>query len=175
MNKSQKTEVINELTSTFQSINALYIADATGLTANATNDLRRLMFENGVTMKVAKNTLIKKAMDDSGIDFSELESTLKGNSVIMYAENVKAPALSLKKFRGNSGTKPVLKGAWIDSSVYLGDENLDALTKLKSKEDLIGDVISLLQSPAKNVISGLQSNAGHKLAALVKALEERSN
>jgi len=122
---------------------------------------------------VAKNTLIKKAMEESGVDFNELDIILKGNSVIMYAENVKAPATALKKFRGKAGKKPILKGAWVDSSVYLGDENLETLANLKSKEDLIGEIISLLQSPAKNVISGLQANAGHKIAGLIKALEER--
>ena len=173
MKKSEKLNVVSDLTSTLQNINSLYIADATGLGANDTNDLRRLMFENGVTMKVAKNTLIKKAMEQSGVDFDNLDTILKGNSVIMYAENAKAPAITLKKFRGKAGEKPVLKGAWIDSSVYLGDENLEVLTKLKSKDDLIGDIIALLQSPAKNVISGLQANAGQKIAGLVKALEER--
>jgi large subunit ribosomal protein L10 len=123
-------------------------------------------------MKMAKNTLIKRAMQDSGKDFGDFMDLLKGTSCILMSENQKAPAKAIKKFR-DKGEIPLLKGAWIDSSVFIGDNQLDALTNLKSKEDLIGEVIGLLQSPAKNVISALQSNAGQKLAGLVKALAEK--
>ena len=150
----------------------VYLADTDGLTAGDTNAFRRLLFENVVSMRMVKNTLVKKAMEESDKDFGDLVSVLKGTTCVMFAENVKAPAKTIKKFREKSG-KPLLKGAWIDSSVFIGDDQLTNLINLKSKEDLIGDIIHLLQSPAKNVIGGLQANAGQKIAGLVKALSER--
>jgi large subunit ribosomal protein L10 len=173
MNRSEKEAVVAELTSAFSDSNIVYLADTTGLSANQTNKFRRILFEGGVSMKMAKNTLIKRAMIDSGKDFGGILDLLTGTSCILTAENQKAPASAIKKFR-DKGTKPVLKGAWIDQSVYIGDDQLDSLANLRSKEDLIGDVISLLQSPAKNVISALQSNAGQKVAGLVKALSEKN-
>ena len=150
----------------------VYLADTDGLTAGDTNAFRRLLFENGVSMRMVKNTLVKKAMEESDKDFGDLVSVLKGTTCVMFAENVKAPAKTINKFLEKSG-KPLLKGAWIDSSVFIGDDQLTNLINLKSKEDLIGDIIHLLQSPAKNVIGGLQANAGQKIAGLVKALSER--
>lgn len=124
-------------------------------------------------MQVAKNTLIRKAMEATGNDYSELFGTLKGTSAIMFSEVGNAPAKLIKEVRKN-GDKPALKAAYIDSAVFIGDNQLDALTQLKSKEELIGDIIALLQSPAKNVISGLKSG-GNKLAGILKTLEERGN
>lgn len=173
MNKTEKQAVVSELTETLRDNNCVYLADTSGLSANATNKLRRMLFEKGVTMRMAKNTLILRAMKESGKDFGDLEGILAGSTCVLTSENMKAPAQAIKKFR-ESSELPVLKGAWIDSSVYVGDNQLDALVNLKSKEDLIGDVIFLLQSPARNVISALQGNAGQKLAGLVKALEERN-
>jgi large subunit ribosomal protein L10 len=173
MNKTEKQAVVAELTETLKGNEFVYLADTNGLTANQTNKFRRLLFENGVSMKMAKNTLIKRAMIESGKDFSELMDVLAGTSCLLVADNQKAPALAIKKFR-DKGEIPVLKGAWIESSVFVGDNQLDALVNLKSKEDLIGEVIGLLQSPARNVISALQSNAGQKVAGLVKALSERN-
>lgn len=172
MNKNEKHAVVAELTETLKDNNFVYLADTNGMSANATNNFRRVLFESGVTMKMAKNTLIKRAMEDSGKDFGQFTSLLTGTSCILISENQKAPAQAIKKFR-DKGSLPLLKGAWIDNSVFMGDDQLDALTNLKSKEDLIGEVIGLLQSPAKNVISALQSNAGQKVAGLVKALSER--
>lgn len=173
MNKTEKQAVVAELASTLKENNIVYLADTNGMTANQTNNFRRLLFERGISMKMAKNTLIKRAMEQSGKDFSEMMDVLTGTSCILISDNQKAPAQAIKKFR-DKGEIPVLKGAWIDNSVYVGDNQLDALTNLKSKEDLIGEVIGLLQSPARNVISALQSNAGQKVAGLVKALSERN-
>lgn len=173
MNRTEKQTVVSELTETLKANNFVYLADTSGLTANQTNKLRRMLFENGVSMRMAKNTLIRRAMQDSGKDFGQLQDILAGSTCVLTAENMKAPAQAIKKFRESSDL-PMLKGAWIDNSVFVGDSNLEALTNLKSKEDLIGEVIGLLQSPARNVISALQSNAGQKVAGLVKALEERN-
>jgi large subunit ribosomal protein L10 len=173
MNRTGKSEVVAELTELLKANSFVYLANTTGLTANETTKFRRLLFEKGISMRMAKNTLIRRAMIDSGKDFGQLQDVLVGSTVVLTAENMKAPAEAIKSFRAKT-TIPELKGAWIDNGVFIGDDQLDALTKLKSKEDLIGEVISLLQSPAKNVISALQSNAGQKLAGLVKALEERN-
>lgn len=172
MNRTQKHEVVAELTETFKNNNVVYLADTTGLSANDTNKFRRMLFQNGVTMRMAKNTLVSIAMEQSGKDFGDLKSVLAGTTCVLVAENMKAPATTIKAFR-DKGDKPLLKGAWIDSSVFIGDNLLNDLVNLKSKEDLIGEVIGLLQSPAKNVISALQSNAGQKIAGLVKTLSER--
>lgn len=173
MNRTEKQAVVSELTELLKDNNFVYLANTSGLTANQTNKFRRMLFEKGISMRMAKNTLILRAMKDSGKDFGDLQDVLAGSTCVLTAENMKAPAEAIKKFR-EAGELPQLKGAWIDNSVFVGDNQLEALTKLKSKEDLIGEVIGLLQSPAKNVISALQSNAGHKLAGLVKALEERN-
>jgi large subunit ribosomal protein L10 len=135
--------------------------------------IRRKCFEKGITMQVAKNTLIRKAMEATGNDYSELFGILKGTSAILFSEVGNAPAKLIKEVRKN-GDKPALKGAYIDSAVFIGDNQLDTLTQLKSKEELVGDIIALLQSPAKNVISGLKSG-GNKLAGILKTLEERGN
>lgn len=172
MNKTEKANIVAELVETFNNNSFVYLADTDGLTAKNTNEFRRLLFENGITMRMVKNTLVKIAMEQSDKDFGDLTSVLKGTTCVMVAENVKAPAKTIKQFREKSD-KPLLKGAWIDSSVFIGDDQLDALVNLKSKEDLIGDIINLLQSPAKNVISALQSNGGQKIAGLVKTLSER--
>jgi large subunit ribosomal protein L10 len=122
-------------------------------------------------MQVAKNTLIQKALEAVGGDYSELFDALKGSSTIMFSESAKAPAKLIKELR-KTGDKPVLKAAYIDSAIFIGDNQLDALVNLKSKEELIGEIIGLLQSPAKNVISALQSG-GNTIAGLVKTLQER--
>jgi large subunit ribosomal protein L10 len=122
-------------------------------------------------MQVAKNKLIRKAMEASEGDFSEMFDVLKGSSSLLFSKSANAPAKLIKQLR-RSGDKPVLKAAYIDSSIFIGDNQLDALVNLKSKEELVADIIALLQSPAKNVISGLQSG-GNKLAGIVKTLQER--
>jgi large subunit ribosomal protein L10 len=173
MKKSQKTEVVSELQDIFENNNFVYISDTSGMSANDTNKLRRELYKSGVKMRVAKNTLINLAMQNSSKDFGELTTILKGSSAIMVSENQKAPAQAIKKFRGSKGTKPQLKGAYIDSAVFIGDDQLESLTNLKSKEDLVADVIALLQSPVKNVISGLQSG-GANLSGILKTLSEKN-
>ena len=172
MNKIEKHAIVAELVDSFNANNIVYLCDTDGLSANATNSFRKMLFENGVQMRMVKNTLLKLAMDQSDKDFAELPEVLKGTTCVMFSEDAKAPAISIKKFR-KATEKPLLKGAWIDQSVYIGDNQLVALENLKSREDLIGEIIGLLQSPAKNVIGALQANAGQKVAGLVKALSER--
>lgn len=171
MTKEQKNREIDKLTSLLESANTIYIADIAGLNAQDTSKLRRLCFQREVSLSIVKNTLLKKAMERSEKQFEELYDVLKGNSSIMIAEAGNAPAKLIKEFRKKSD-KPVLKGAYIAESIYVGDDQLETLSSIKSKEELIGDVIALLQSPAKNVISALQSG-GNTIAGLVKTLEER--
>jgi large subunit ribosomal protein L10 len=164
MTKEQKNREIEELTSLLESTNTIYIADIAGLNAQDTSNLRRLCHQREVGLSVVKNTLPEK-------EFDELYDVLKGNTSVLVAEAGNAPAKLIKEFRKKS-EMPLLKGAYIDSSVYVGDDQLETLSSIKSKEELIGDVIALLQSPAKNVISALQSG-GNTIAGLVKTLEER--
>ena len=173
MNKQEKNEVIDVLKDKFSQYNNFYITNTESLTVEQVSKLRRICFDKNVEMKVAKNTLIRKALES--IDekrFSDVYESLNGVTALLFSENAKEPALIISSFRKASNTeKPVLKAAFIDGDVFSGDDQLSALVSLKSKQDLIGEIIGLLQSPAKNVISGL--NAGNKLAGLIKALEER--
>jgi large subunit ribosomal protein L10 len=171
MTKDQKNREIDKLTSLLESANTIYIADIAGLNAKETSNLRRLCYQREVSLSIVKNTLLKKAMERSDKQFEELYDVLVGNSSIMIAEAGNAPAKLIKEFRKKS-EKPILKGAYIAESVYVGDDQLETLSSIKSKDELIGDVIALLQSPAKNVISALQSG-GNTIAGLVKTLEER--
>lgn len=173
MNREEKNAAIAQLTEKLATNNCLYFADTSSISANDTNSLRRELFKSGIQMQVAKNTFISKAMQNSGKDFGDLEGILKGTTAILISENAKAPATAILKFR-KKGTKPVLKGAYIDSAIYIGDNQLDVLSKLKSKEEMIGEIVGLLQSPAKNVVSALKSGGG-KLAGIVKTLQERTN
>jgi large subunit ribosomal protein L10 len=174
MNKDQKNEVIELLKDKFKEYNNFYVTNTESLSVGQIGKLRRICFDKNVEMKVAKNTLIRKALE--GIDdkrFSGMYESLNGVTALMFSENAKEPAMIITSFRkAGNHEKPVLKAAFIDGDVYAGDDQLKALTTLKSKHDLIGEVIGLLQSPAKNVISGL--NAGGKLASIVKALEARA-
>ena len=173
MTKEQKNEAIEVLKEKFNQYNNFYITDTESLTVAQVNKLRKICFDKSVEMKVAKNTLIRKALE--GIDterFSGIYDSLHGVTALLFSEDAKEPALILSSFRTDTkGEKPALKAAYIDTAVFVGDDQLEALKTLKSKNYLIGEVIGLLQSPAKNVISGL--NAGGKLASLIKALEER--
>jgi large subunit ribosomal protein L10 len=173
MTKEQKNEVIGALKEKFSQYNNFYITNTESLSVDQIGKLRRICFNKNVEMKVAKNTLIKKALESLDADrFNGVFESLNGVTALMFSENPKEPALILSDFRRDSkGELPTLKAAFIDGDVFAGDDQLTALTTLKSKNDLIGEIIGLLQSPAKNVISAL--NAGNKLAALVKALEER--
>jgi len=174
MTKDQKNEVIEVLKGKFSQYTNFYVADTESLTVAQVGKLRRACFNKKVEMKVAKNTLIKKALESLDNEkYSEVYDSLHRVTALMFSENPKEPALIISTFRKeNKGEKPVLKAAFIDGSVYAGDNQLQTLATLKSKNDLIGEVISLLQSPAKNVISAL--NAGNKLASLIKALETRA-
>ena len=176
MTKQEKTQVISDLATRFAENTNFYFADASGLTVGEINRFRRLCFEKGVEYNVYKNTLIKKALETLDTDYSSFDdSVLKGFTGIIFSnESGNLPAKLIKEFRkSGSGEKPIFKGASIDTDLFIGEENLDALSKLKSKFELIGDVIMLLQSPAKNVISSLQSGQ-HKLAGILKTLSERT-
>lgn len=173
MNKQEKEAIVSDLADQFRNYKFVYITDTANLTAAKDNSLRRSLHKHGIRLQVAKNTLIRKAMELSGNDYGDLPSVLVGSSSLMFSEEAKVPAVAIKEFR-KSSDKPVLKGAYIDSDVFIGDKELDALIKLKSKDELIGEVIGLLQSPATNVISALKSG-GDKLAGIVKTLEEREN
>jgi large subunit ribosomal protein L10 len=174
MNKEQKNEVIELLKDKFSQYNNFYVANTESLTVEQVGKLRRICFDKKVEMKVAKNSLIKKALETlDNKRYSEVIDSLNGVTALMFSENAKEPALIISSFRKSTNTeKPVLKAAFIDGDVFAGNDQLKALTTLKSKHDLIGEIIGLLQSPAKNVISGL--NAGAKLAGLIQALEARA-
>ena len=171
MTRERKSEIIENLTAQLSDNANIYLADISGLDAGSTTNLRRACFKAGVSLSVVKNTLLKRAMEGSNKDFGKLVDTLTGNTSIMISETGNAPAKVIKEFRKKS-KRPLLKGAYIQESIYVGDEQLDTLVALKSREELIGDVIGLLQSPAKNVISALKSGGG-KLAGIVKILSER--
>ncbi len=171
MTREQKANVIQDLTATLGDNSTIYLADISGLNALETTNLRRACFKANVSMAVVKNTLLAKAMEASDKDFGELPELLKGNTAIMLAEIANAPAKVIENFRKKSA-KPVLKGAYIAEAIYVGDDMISTLSNIKSKEEMIGDIIGLLQSPAKNVISALQSGGG-KLAGILKTLSER--
>ena len=171
MTREEKAIVIQDLTAELANSSTIYLADISGLNAVATSDLRRACFKADVKLAVVKNTLLAKAMEASDKEFGELPEVLKGNTSLMFSEIGNAPAKLIKNFRKKSD-KPLLKGAFVEEGVYIGDENLDLLVSIKSKEEMIGEIIGLLQSPAKNVISGLKSSGG-KLAGILKTLSER--
>ena len=171
MTREQKAQIIDDLTSQLTDTSTIYLADISGLDASNTSNLRRACFKADVRLAVVKNTLLSKAMEKSDKDFGELPETLKGNTSLMISEVSNAPAKVIKEFRKKSD-KPVLKGAYIEEAIYVGDDQLDTLVNIKSKEELIGDIITLLQSPAKNVISALQSG-GNKLSGIIKTLSEK--
>lgn len=175
MKREEKQENIDILKEEFKNTEQFYLTDSSGLTVAEMNKLRRMCFESGVTFKVAKNTFIKKALESLDNDYNEVYQLLHGTTAIMISQNANLPAKIIKDFRKQNAEKPILlKGAWIGSAVFIGDDKLEDLIKLKSKEELIGEIIGLLQSPAKNVISALKSG-GNTIAGLVKALEERNN
>jgi len=173
MRKEDKKQLIENLTQLLDENHNFYLTDVSELNAEDTGKLRRLCFKYGIRMQVVKNTLLRKAMESAGKDYQELYGTLKGNTSIMFAEAGNAPAKLIKEFR-KSSERPILKGAFIEEMTYLGDEQLSFLVAIKSKDELIADVIALLQSPAKNVVSALQSGGG-KLAGILKTLSEKGN
>ena len=171
MTKEEKAAVIEDLTGQLAENSTIYLADISGLDAVSTSDLRRACFKANIKLSVVKNTLLAKAMEASDKEFGDLPIVLKGNTSLMFSEIGNAPAKLIQNFRRKSD-KPLLKGAYIESGVYIGDDKLLALVNIKSKEEVIADIIALLQSPAKNVISGLKSGGG-KLAGILKTLSEK--
>ncbi|GAA4900021.1 50S ribosomal protein L10 [Flaviramulus aquimarinus] len=171
MTREEKSQVIEDLTAELANNANIYLTDISGLNAGTTSDLRRAAFKANVKMAVVKNTLLEKAMEASDREFGELPTVLKGNTSVMYSETGNVPAKLIKTFRKKS-EKPLLKGAFIEEAVYIGDEQLDMLVDIKSKEELIGEIVTLLQSPAKNVISALKSGGG-TIAGIIKTLSEK--
>jgi large subunit ribosomal protein L10 len=174
MTRQEKDSLISDLADRLSNSDVVYITDIASLNAEDSSKLRRLCFQRQVQLQVVKNTLLVKAMERvEGKDFGDLPSVLKGNTGIMISEVGNVPAKLIQEFRKKS-SKPILKGAYIQEGIYLGDSALETLATLKSKDELVGDIIMLLQSPAKNVISGLKSGGG-KLAGIVKTLQERGS
>lgn len=171
MTREEKSIVIKDLTTKLADSSNVYLADISGLNAAVTSDLRRACFKADVKLMVVKNTLLAKAMDSTDKEFGELADILKGSTSIMLSETGNAPAKVIKNFR-KKNEKPILKGAYVAESIYVGYENLDALVDIKSKEEVIGDIIGLLQSPAKNVVSALKSSGG-KLSGILKTLSQK--
>ncbi len=156
MTREEKSIAIEDLTAQLAGTNIVYVSDISGLNAETTSNLRRACFKAGIKLEVVKNTLLAKAMEASANDYGDLPSVLTGNSAIFIADIANAPGKIIKDFRKKSD-KPVLKGAYINAEIYIGDDQLDALATIKSKEELIGEIIGLLQSPAQRVISALQN------------------
>ncbi|NNJ89968.1 MAG: 50S ribosomal protein L10 [Eudoraea sp.] len=171
MTREEKATVIQDLTAQLAESTTIYLADISGLDASTTSDLRRACFKANIKLSVVKNTLLSKAMEASDKEFGELPDVLIGNTSLMFSETGNAPAKLIKTFR-KKADKPLLKGAFIEEAIYVGDDKLDTLVSIKSKEEMIGEIIGLLQSPAKNVISGLKSGGG-KLAGILKTLSEK--
>lgn len=172
MTREEKNQVIAELTETINSYPHFYLTDISALNAEVTGKLRRMCFEKDIKLVVVKNTLLRKALEKTGGSFDELYGVLANSTSVMFSETGNSPAKLIKEFRKTS-EKPVLKAAYVQESIYVGDENLDALVNIKSKEELVGDIIMLLQSPAKNVISALKSGGGN-LAGILKTLSEKN-
>lgn len=174
MEKNQKNQEIAELKEKFSNTTYFYITDSSTLSVEKINKFRRLCFNAGIEYRISKNTLIRKALEEVGGDYEAVYPLLHGPTGVMYSADGASPAKLLKEFR-KTNERPILKGAYIDSSVFVGDNQIDVLAKLKSKKELIGEIIGLLQSPAKNVISALQGSSAQKIAGLLKTLEDRAN
>jgi large subunit ribosomal protein L10 len=173
MNKDQKAQYIDDLAQDLSQANIVYLADTANLSVETINQLRRRCFQAGISLRVVKNTLLAKAMERvEGRNYGQLPEVLAGPTSVMFAEVGNAPAKLIQEFR-KKNDKPLLKGAYIEEAIFIGDSQLEALVAIKSREELIGDIIGLLQSPAKNVISGLKGG-GNKIAGLLKTLEERA-
>jgi len=174
MRKEDKKALIDSMSVQLADASNLYLADISGMNAENTSDLRRLCFKYNITLRVVKNTLLKKSMDAADKDFDELYEVLKGNTAVMFTETGNAPAKLIKEFRKKTKSEsPVLKAAYIEQMTYIGNDQLDFLVAIKSREELIADVIALLQSPVKNVVGALQSG-GNKLSGILETLSERS-
>lgn len=173
MTREEKAKYIEDLAAELSGSNVLYLTDTAELTVEKVNALRRRCFQSNISLKVVKNALLEKAMDSvEGKDYGKLRDILKGSTSIMISTEANSPAKLIQEFR-KKNPKPILKGAYIDEAIFIGDDQLVVLESLKSKEELVGDIIGLLLSPAKNVLSGLQG-AGGKIAGILKTLENRA-
>lgn len=171
MNKEEKDLVIDALVEKLSATKNFYLTDISELTVEKSNDLRRICFKKNIELKMVKNTLLKKAFERLEMDYSPLFPTLKGSTSLMFTESINEPAKLIKEFRKKSD-RPLLKAAYVEESFYIGDNQIDALIAIKTKNEVIGEIIGLLQSPAKNVVSALKSSGG-KIAGIVKTLSER--
>ena len=172
MTREEKAKYISDLAADLTANNVLYLADTAELTVETINALRRRCFQTNISLKVVKNSLLKKAMDRvEGKNYGELRDLLKGSTSIMISQEANAPARLIQEFR-KKNDKPILKGAYIEEAIFVGDNQLIALETMKSKEELIGEIVGLLQSPIKNVVSGLKGSGG-KIAGILKTLEQR--
>jgi large subunit ribosomal protein L10 len=174
MRKEDKAVIIDRVAEELKANPNFYIADISGLNAVKTYRLRKLCFEKEVKLMVVKNTLLKKALEKSELPAAELNTSLEGPTAVLFCQTANVPAKLIKEFTAAGNEKPVLKGAYAQECVFLGADTLEELANIKSREELIGEIISLLQSPARNVISALQGNAGGTIAGVVKTLSERS-
>lgn len=173
MNREEKNQVIQSLKEKLDTNPHFYLTDISEMTVEDSNKLRGAFHEQGIKIEVVKNTLLAKAMESAESDYSPLLDVLKGATSIMFTEVGNTPAKVIEKFR-KTNPKPILKGAYVEESVYIGDDQIKVLSSIKSKDELIGDIIMLLQSPAKNVISGLKGS-GSKLSGILKTLSEKQN
>ena len=171
MTREEKSRAITEITDLLSQNEIIYLTDISGLNSTETSNLRRLCFKSGVKLEVMKNTLLEKAMTDLDKDFGNLLETLKGNTSVMLSDVGNAPAKVIKDFRKKS-ERPILKGAIIENDIYLGDEQLELLSSIKSKEEIIGEIVILLQSPVRNIISALKSSSS-KLSGIIQTLSNR--
>jgi len=169
-----KKAIVASLVEELNKSNHFYVIDIATLNAEDTSNLRRRCFEKGIKLIVVKNTLLKKALEQKGEDFEAIYSKLKGNSAIMICDTANVPAKLIKEFRSKGKDKPLLKAAYVEQSAFIGDNNLEALATLKSKNELIGDIVLLLQSPMKTVLGQLQSGK-NILGGVVKTLQERAS
>lgn len=174
MTREERNDMIGELKNDISSAAVFYLTDTSAMNAEATSQLRRACFKNDVKLKVVKNTLFAKALEQCDGDYDPILETLVGNTSVMFSEVGNAPAKLIQAFR-KKNEKPVLKAAYIEEECYIGDDQLGNLADIKSKEELLGDIIMLLQSPAKNLISALQGSGGGKIAGLLKAIEEKNS
>jgi large subunit ribosomal protein L10 len=174
MRKEDKTAIIDSIIEKLNTYPNFYVTDISGLNAATTYQLRKLCFEKNIKLIVLKNTLLKKALEKNNFQETDIYDVLEGPSAVMFSENANAPAKLIKEFHKAGNNKPTLKGAYAQECAYTGANILNELINIKSREELIGDIISILQSPAKNVISALQGNAGQKIAGIVTTLSERS-
>ena len=173
MRKEDKSIIIEKIAQTLKEYSCVYIAETAGLNAEKTSQLRRECFKSDIKLLVVKNTLLKKAMESSDVDYSGLFPVLKGSSSLMLSNTGNAHAKLLKNFRKKDDKIPALKAAFVEETVYIGADQLETLANIKSKNELIGDIIGLLQSPAKNVISALQSSTGGKLHGILETLSNK--